>query len=356
MTEGDRTKDLAGLLGRLVVGGLFVYAGALKAAAPAEEFARAIESYRVIGPVPALLAACVVPWVEICAGALLAAGLFTRYSGLFTAAMLFFFEVLLGQAWLRNLPVTHCGCFGAQGSSSLPREFAQNLVLLGLLWPGLKLGGRLTADAVRARHPSRKFAWAAVLAVCLPALALPFLMAPGGARKAELPPAVVNHEPAPPAARKGAPAKPRVKNAQARSQATGLFEVNPGYGQGRDAARDIKTALALARGENKRVLVKVGGYWCEWCRRLDRFIGENGALAAYLGDNFVIVNVYYDFSGVLPPAIAGYPKPAGSPHIYILGPDGAVLESKDTVPLEAGSGYDLEKFMAFLAQWGRKSR
>ena len=83
---------------------------------------------------------------------LLAAGVFTRWSGLFTAAMLAFFELLLAQAWLRGLPVTSCGCFGAGKSNSLTHEFMQNLVLLGLLWLALRRGRGLSADAL-VREP-----------------------------------------------------------------------------------------------------------------------------------------------------------------------------------------------------------
>lgn len=140
-------KEIFGLLARLAVGGLFIYSGVIKALAPAEEFAYAIESYKVLGAGPSLWAAYTVPWVELYAGALLAAGVFTRFAGLFTAAMLVFFEAMLAQAWLRGLPLTSCGCFGAGSANSLTYEFSQNLVLLALLGAALRLGRGLSADA-----------------------------------------------------------------------------------------------------------------------------------------------------------------------------------------------------------------
>jgi len=150
MAARFETKEIAGLLARLAVAAVLVYSGVVKALAPAEEFAYAIESYRVVGPTLALLAAKTMPWIELWAGVLLAAGVWTRYTGLFAAALFVFFELLLGQAWLRGLPLTSCGCFGSSGSNSLEREFLQNLVFLALLWPGLRLGLSLTADdAVR---------------------------------------------------------------------------------------------------------------------------------------------------------------------------------------------------------------
>lgn len=139
-------KEILGLLARVALGGVFIYAGLIKALAPAEEFGYAIESYKVLNSQYSLWAAYLTPWIELYAGLLLAAGVFTRWSALFTGAMLFFFEALLGQAWLRKLPVTSCGCFGSTGSNSLGHEFTQNLGLLLLAWAAFKYGAACSAD------------------------------------------------------------------------------------------------------------------------------------------------------------------------------------------------------------------
>jgi len=57
MDHKTNVKDILGLLARLAVGGMFVYAGALKLLAPAEEFAYAIETYKVTGTQLSLWAA-----------------------------------------------------------------------------------------------------------------------------------------------------------------------------------------------------------------------------------------------------------------------------------------------------------
>jgi len=140
------TKEIAGLLCRLIVGGVFIYAGVIKVLAPAEEFAFAIESYRVLNAQLSLYAAYAMPWIELYAGLLLAAGVFTRLSALLTGALLASFEVMLGQAWLRHLPVTSCGCFGNSKSNSLAHEFIQNIGLLVLTWAAFKYGGAWSGD------------------------------------------------------------------------------------------------------------------------------------------------------------------------------------------------------------------
>ena len=140
-------RDAAGLLARLAVGGVFIYAGTIKLLAPAEEFAYAIETYKVTGSQLSLWAAYTIPWLELFSGLLLACGIFTRFNALLCGAMLVFFEALLGQAWLRGLPVTSCGCFGSGSSNSLGYEFLQNLVFLALAYLAYRHGAPFSADA-----------------------------------------------------------------------------------------------------------------------------------------------------------------------------------------------------------------
>ncbi len=140
------TKDLIGLLARLAVAGVFVYAGVLKLLAPAEEFGYAIETYRVLNSQLSLYVAYVLPWLELWVGLLLAAGVFTRVSALASGLMLAVFEAMLAQAWLRGLPVTSCGCFGSSHSHSLGHEFLQNLVCLALVWLAFRYGSRWSLD------------------------------------------------------------------------------------------------------------------------------------------------------------------------------------------------------------------
>lgn len=148
MDKKIQMKDILGLSARLAVAGVFIYAGTIKLLAPAEEFAYAIETYKVTGPQLSLWAAYIMPWLELFSGLLLACGIFTLFNALFCGAMLLFFEALLAQAWLRGLLVTSCGCFGSGGSYSLPVEFMQNLVFLALAWLAFRRGRRYSADAV----------------------------------------------------------------------------------------------------------------------------------------------------------------------------------------------------------------
>ena len=151
MNKKPERSEIAGLLARLALGAVFIYAGAVKAMAPAEEFAYAIEGYKVLNPQLSLLAAYVMPWVELYAGVLLAAGVYTRLFSVFTGLMLCFFELLLAQAWIRKLPVTSCGCFGTSGSNSIQHELVQNLALLLLAVAAYRYGWAFSADRAAGR-------------------------------------------------------------------------------------------------------------------------------------------------------------------------------------------------------------
>lgn len=98
------------LVFRVVVGGLFVYAGVLKIADPLG-FAQDIQNYRLVPRAVAFLAALVIPWFETLAGAALIAGLFRRTSALLISLMLAGFIVLVAVTMVRGLDVD-CGCFG----------------------------------------------------------------------------------------------------------------------------------------------------------------------------------------------------------------------------------------------------
>ena len=98
------------LIVRLVVGGVFIVAGALKIQQPAT-LAADIGNYRLVPHEAINLLAIVLPWIEVVAGSLLALGTWKRASATVIAVMLIVFLVAIGQALARGLDV-RCGCFG----------------------------------------------------------------------------------------------------------------------------------------------------------------------------------------------------------------------------------------------------
>jgi len=107
---------------RLIVGGVFIWAGALKIADPLE-FAQSIKNYQIFPHGLAFLIAIVLPWVEVISGAFLIIGVFKRSSALLISLLLIGFIGLVGLALARGID-TSCGCFG-----SLSRRADFSLIL-----------------------------------------------------------------------------------------------------------------------------------------------------------------------------------------------------------------------------------
>jgi uncharacterized membrane protein YphA (DoxX/SURF4 family) len=99
------------LLFRVIVGGVFIWAGALKIADPLG-FAQSIKNYQVVPPGLAFLIAVVLPWVEVLSGAFLIIGVFKRSSALLISLLLIGFIGLVALALVRGID-TSCGCFGS---------------------------------------------------------------------------------------------------------------------------------------------------------------------------------------------------------------------------------------------------
>ena len=115
---------------RIVVGGIFIWAGALKILDPLE-FAQDIANYRLVSRDISFFIALVLPWLEVLCGILVILGTF-RFSGsLLLSGMLGVFLVLIVVTLFRGLDVD-CGCFGSIGRNVDFRLLLTDIVLLYL--------------------------------------------------------------------------------------------------------------------------------------------------------------------------------------------------------------------------------
>ena len=139
---------------RLVLGGVFVVAGALKIPDPAAAV-RAVRAYRLLPEAVVAPVAFGLPVIEIAVGLALLLGVFVRTAAIAAAVLLVVFVAAVGSAWVRGLQID-CGCFGnggqvAAGQTAYPAEVLRDLALLvvalALAWrptSRLALGRRLS--------------------------------------------------------------------------------------------------------------------------------------------------------------------------------------------------------------------
>lgn len=130
---------------RVVLGGVFLYAGGLKIADPVA-FAGNIAAYKLLPTFGNYLVAAILPWVELLCGLLLVAGYRVRAAATLVLIMNLIFVAALTSAIVRGLDID-CGCFRQNGPRTTPwaallRDLALiagNLILLR--WDADESGG-----------------------------------------------------------------------------------------------------------------------------------------------------------------------------------------------------------------------
>jgi thioredoxin-related protein len=125
----------------------------------------------------------------------------------------------------------------------------------------------------------------------------------------------------------------------------------PKFDPSRDAAADARAAQSEAKKSGKRVLLIVGGEWCKWCHRLDAFLERNAEVTAALDKGFVVVKVNLSDENSNEALLSKLPEVKGTPHLFVVAPNGKLLKSQDTGELESGDSYDAGKFVSFLRAW-----
>jgi putative oxidoreductase len=132
------------LLARLILGGVFLYAGTVKIIDPGA-FAGDIANYRLLPHELINLLAITLPWIEVVAGALLVFGRWPKASALILTLLMVVFLIAIAQALARGLDI-RCGCFGTVegghvGAMALLRDGVFLALGVWLTWR-LSDGGR----------------------------------------------------------------------------------------------------------------------------------------------------------------------------------------------------------------------
>src|SRR5438876_11185138 len=137
----NRTSNILRRIVDLVVAGIFIYAGSIKALDPVQ-FANDIDNYKIL-PWPISVAlAFYLPWLEIFCGLALIVRYFYRGALSILMALILVFTLATTAAKVRGLDIT-CGCFGhASQHWSFPAHLSTNLAIIAalvLLWVSNRL-------------------------------------------------------------------------------------------------------------------------------------------------------------------------------------------------------------------------
>jgi len=141
----------------------------------------------------------------------------------------------------------------------------------------------------------------------------------------------------------------------------------------RNPNTDLQNAIIKAGKENRRIILDVGGEWCGWCIKMDKYFLANPALTRVRDRDFIWIKVNFSPENENKEFLSKYPEITGYPHLFLLETDGSFLHSQGTAELEEPSnivltnwekangitlekkrlerGYDLYKFVEFFKLW-----
>jgi thioredoxin-related protein len=122
----------------------------------------------------------------------------------------------------------------------------------------------------------------------------------------------------------------------------------------KDPDADVQNAVAVTTKTGQRIILDVGGEWCSWCHKLDKFFQNNKDVSEFMQKNFVVVKVNYSKENKNEKFLSAYPKIPGYPHLFVLESNGKFLHSQNTGDLESGDHHDYEKVFNFLKKWATK--
>jgi uncharacterized membrane protein YphA (DoxX/SURF4 family) len=145
-------KDWFGLVARLLTGGVWIAAGALKLPHPADSV-RAVRAYDLLPEAVVPTVGHLLPVVEVVIGLCLVLGVLVRGTAVVSALLVTAFVIGISSAWARGLSID-CGCFGGGGripdaAAKYPGEIARDVGLLALsAWLVVRPRSRWALDSV----------------------------------------------------------------------------------------------------------------------------------------------------------------------------------------------------------------
>jgi uncharacterized membrane protein YphA (DoxX/SURF4 family) len=128
-----RAHAWLGLAARLITGGVWIVAGALKITEPAASIA-AVRAYELLPGSLVEPVGTTLPAIELVVGLALVVGAFTRGAAVVSALLFVAFIIGIASVWARGIEID-CGCFGGGGpkedaAASYPWEIARDVALL----------------------------------------------------------------------------------------------------------------------------------------------------------------------------------------------------------------------------------
>jgi thiol:disulfide interchange protein len=126
------------------------------------------------------------------------------------------------------------------------------------------------------------------------------------------------------------------------------------YDERLNAQAAFTGALAQANDTHKRLVVVVGGNWCQWCLVLDDLLHQDDTLRSYLAQHYVLLKLDSQAAKSLDESW-GRPSHNGVPVLIFFAANGAVKHIQETGSLELWRGrilgHDPKRVLSVLQRW-----
>lgn len=126
------------------------------------------------------------------------------------------------------------------------------------------------------------------------------------------------------------------------------------YNPAADAQKQIDDAVAKAKKENKHVFLQIGGNWCKWCLRFNKFTTGDAQVDSAFSAGYMVEHINFSKENKNLPVMEklSFPQRFGFPVFVILDGNGNRLHTQSSWYLEDGKeSYDKEKTLDFLSMW-----
>jgi thioredoxin-related protein len=125
------------------------------------------------------------------------------------------------------------------------------------------------------------------------------------------------------------------------------------YNPALDGVKQMNEAIALAKKDNKNVLIQVGGNWCPWCVRFHHLCQDVFKIDSIIKKDYIYIPLNYSKENKNEQALEklDFPQRFGFPVLVILDKNGKRIHTQDSGLLEKDKGYDTTKVVHFLENW-----
>lgn len=126
-----------------------------------------------------------------------------------------------------------------------------------------------------------------------------------------------------------------------------LYDINA------DPFKQLEEAAKKAKTNGKHIFVQVGGNWCVWCYRFNKFTTTDKQLDSIIKKDYEVIHINYSKENKNLEFLEkmDYPQRFGFPVFLILDENGKRIHTQNSALLEENKGYSKEKTVTFLKQW-----